>query len=141
MVVLNGRHAGKKGVVISSCDSGTKERKFGHCLVLGVSSAPKKVTRAMSKKKIDKRSRAKPFLKHINYNHVLPTRHQIHQDIIDPKSVLASIKETNGADEREERKLVKPALEDLLTEKFLRPVTKTGKVSKDTLFLRKKICF
>ena len=31
-VVLSGRYAGKKVVVIKQFDEGTKERPYGHCL-------------------------------------------------------------------------------------------------------------
>jgi len=43
--------------------------------VAGLEVAPRKVTRSMNKKKIIKRSRVKPFIKHLNYNHILPTRY------------------------------------------------------------------
>eukprot|EP01048_Picozoa_sp_COSAG05_P008021 COSAG05_NODE_591_length_8495_cov_3436.543116_6_plen_85_part_00 len=33
-----------------------------------------KITKGMEKKKLEKRSKLKPFLKIVNYNHVMPTR-------------------------------------------------------------------
>lgn len=43
------------------------------------------VTKSMSKKKILKRSRIKPFVKYVNYNHIMPTRYSVD---IDVKSVV-----------------------------------------------------
>merc|ERR1719230_546466 len=77
VVLLNGRYTGKKAVVVKTFDDGTKSRAFGHCLVAGVDKPPQKVTKAMSKKKVAKRLRVKPFVKYVNYNHMMPTRYQI----------------------------------------------------------------
>ena len=43
VLLLQGRFAGKKAVIVQSSDQGTKERKYGHSLVAGVSKTPKKV--------------------------------------------------------------------------------------------------
>ena len=51
-VLLNGRQAGKKAVIVKSCEEGTKERKYPHALVAGIERYPRKVTKRMSKKKI-----------------------------------------------------------------------------------------
>lgn len=40
----------------------------------GVDVAPRKVTRSMNKKTIIRKSKVKPFIKSINYSHLLPTR-------------------------------------------------------------------
>merc|ERR1711923_245470 len=50
---------------------------FSHALVAGIDRYPRKVTKKMSKKKIQKRSKVKPFLKVVNYNHVMPTRYSV----------------------------------------------------------------
>ncbi len=55
VILLNGRFAGKKAVCVKTFDDGSKARTFGHCLVAGVQKAPLKVTKAMSKKKLEKR--------------------------------------------------------------------------------------
>lgn len=73
VVVLNGRFAGKKAVIVKSFD-GTKTRKYGHCLVAGVEQCPRKVTKRMNNKTILRRTRVKPFVKVLNWNHVMPTR-------------------------------------------------------------------
>eukprot|EP00122_Pirum_gemmata_P014515 Pgem_evm1s13532 len=53
--------------------SGDTDRKYGYAVVAGIERAPFKVGRRMSKAKIAKRSTVKPFVKVINYNHLLPT--------------------------------------------------------------------
>merc|ERR1712137_1331272 len=70
VVLLAGRYAGKKAIIVKTFDEGTREREFGHCLVAGIDRYPLAVSKSMSKKKILKRSKVKPFLKYINYNHI-----------------------------------------------------------------------
>merc|ERR1712098_2098 len=62
-------------VIIKPNDEGTSDKPFGHALIAGVDRYPRQVTKRMGKKKIAKRSKIKPFLKVINYNHVMPTRY------------------------------------------------------------------
>eukprot|EP00523_Entomoneis_sp_CCMP467_P001465 CAMPEP_0168744728 /NCGR_PEP_ID=MMETSP0724-20121128/14244_1 /TAXON_ID=265536 /ORGANISM="Amphiprora sp., Strain CCMP467" /LENGTH=145 /DNA_ID=CAMNT_0008792403 /DNA_START=53 /DNA_END=490 /DNA_ORIENTATION=- len=82
VIVLAGRHAGKKGVVVKTFDDGTSDKKFSHCLVAGLASNPRKVTKAMDKKKVEKRSKAlKPFVKYINVRHLFPTRYVVDMDL------------------------------------------------------------
>ncbi|KAJ2559388.1 60S ribosomal protein L27B [Coemansia sp. RSA 1933] len=75
VIVLQGRYAGKKAVIVKSFDEGTKERPYPHAIVSGIESYPLKVTKSMNKKKIASRSRVKPFIKVINYSHLMPTRY------------------------------------------------------------------
>ncbi|KAF1740733.1 hypothetical protein MXB_1666 [Myxobolus squamalis] len=49
-------------------------RPYPHVLVAGVDRYPRKITRAMNKDKVLKRSRIKPFVKALNLNHIFPTR-------------------------------------------------------------------
>ena len=44
VVISNGRFAGKKGIIIRSNFEQTKTRKYPHCLVLGLSKAPRSAT-------------------------------------------------------------------------------------------------
>jgi len=74
-IVLSGRYAGKKVVIVKNVDEGTKERQYGHAVVIGIERYPLKVTKKMGPKRIAKRSRIKPFIKVINYNHLMPTRY------------------------------------------------------------------
>ena len=76
VVVLGGRHAGKKGVVVKTFEGGQdKDKAFSHALVAGIERYPRKITRRMGKKKVARRCRIKPFVRLLNYNHLLPTRY------------------------------------------------------------------
>ncbi|EPT29661.1 ribosomal protein RPL27 [Toxoplasma gondii ME49] len=136
VVVLNGRHAGKKGVVVNTWE-GSKERQFAFCLVAGIEKAPLKVHKKMPAKKIEKRMRVKPFLKYINVNHLMPTRYTVSSDM-DVKTMVPE----DAMRTVDDRKAAKKGLKKIFYEKFTNPVNeKVGKVSKDLLFLRKKLRF
>lgn len=66
------------GTYIFAClqnnDEGTSDKPYGHALIAGIDRYPRKVTRRMGKKKIEKRNKIKPFLKVLNYSHLMPTR-------------------------------------------------------------------
>lgn len=94
VIVLAGRYAGRKAVVIKvkkivyffftsikilgfrlkPYDEGSTERGYGHALVAGIARYPRTVTKRMGKKKQARRNRVKPFVKVINYNHLMATR-------------------------------------------------------------------
>merc|ERR1719444_349325 len=137
VVLLQGRYAGKKAIVVKVFDDGTKARSFGHCLVAGVDKAPLKVTQRMSKKKITKRQRVKPFVKYTNYNHIMPTRYQVPAEV-QPATMVTDQQMASSDGRVEAKKYVKK----LLQEKFLQPpADKSGKPSKDVMYLRKKLRF
>jgi large subunit ribosomal protein L27e len=94
VVMLSGRRAGCKAVIVKQHDEGKKDRKFSHALVAGIQRAPLRVTRKMSSKKIARRSKLKPFVKLVNYNHILPTRFQVTGEI-DLKPVCSEDKLAN----------------------------------------------
>lgn len=87
--MLAGKYAGRKAVVVKAAEGGS-DKKFGHALgtkhnfffdqlpelavVAGIDRYPRKVTRSMNRKKVEKRSKVKPFVKVLNFNHILPTR-------------------------------------------------------------------
>jgi len=75
VILLNGRYAGKKAVVVETSE-GDAERKHGYAVVAGIARYPLKVKRGMGKKKIAKRSKVKPFVKIVNHGHILPTRYK-----------------------------------------------------------------
>ena len=81
VVVTNGRYAGKKAVIVKCNDEGTNARPYGHALVCGLRTVPRKITRKMDQKKQDKRSRCKTFIKYINLNHLMPTRYSLDVDL------------------------------------------------------------
>ena len=137
VVILQGRYAGKKAIVVKPFDDGVKARPFGHALVAGVDKAPLKVTKRMSKKKITKRCRVKPFVKYINYNHMMPTRYQVPAEIT-PATLVTDQQMENSDGRVEAKKFIKA----LLQEKFVTPpADKSGKPSKDVLYLKKKLRF
>ena len=43
VILLTGRHAGKKAVIVRNYDEGTTGRKYGHAVVCGLSKMPRKV--------------------------------------------------------------------------------------------------
>merc|ERR1712084_153203 len=113
---------------------GSKARPFGHCLVAGVAQAPQKVTKRMSKKKITKRQRVKPFVKYTNYNHIMPTRYQVPAEV--QPATLVTDQQMDSPDGRTE---AKKYVKKLLQEKFLQPpADKSGRPSKDVIYMRKK---
>lgn len=104
VLVLGGRYAGRKAIVLRNYDDGTSDKPYGHALVAGIDRYPRKVHKRMGKKKLHKRSKIKPFLKvsgevsennslpvfvylHsltfiflqqiLNYNHLMPTRYPV----------------------------------------------------------------
>jgi len=137
VLLLQGRQAGKKAVIVKTFDEGTKARPYGHCLVAGIERHALKITSRMSQKKILKRSRVKPFLKVVNFNHILPTRYTLPSEIDAKKIVSDAQLET-----AEGRVEAKKAFKTLLQEKLQNPpADKNGKPSKDVLFLRNKLRF
>ncbi|KAI3359633.1 hypothetical protein L3Q82_014023 [Scortum barcoo] len=77
VMVLAGRYAGRKAVIVKNIDDGTTDRPYSHALVAGIDRYPRKVTTTMGKKKIAKRSKIKAFVKVFNYNHLMPTRYSV----------------------------------------------------------------
>ena len=83
VVLLQGRFAGHKAVIVRNFDDGNRDRPYGHCLVAGLAKYPKKVIRKDSAKKTAKKSRVKAFLKVVNYSHIMPTRYTLDVDLKD----------------------------------------------------------
>ncbi|XP_071966112.1 large ribosomal subunit protein eL27-like [Antedon mediterranea] len=77
VLVLGGRFAGRKAVIVKNHDDGSSDRMYGHALVAGIDRYPRKVTKRMSKKKTKQRSKIKTFVKVYNYNHLMPTRYSV----------------------------------------------------------------
>eukprot|EP00244_Chara_vulgaris_P007974 TRINITY_DN29_c0_g1_i1.p1 TRINITY_DN29_c0_g1~~TRINITY_DN29_c0_g1_i1.p1 ORF type:complete len:136 (+),score=39.79 TRINITY_DN29_c0_g1_i1:255-662(+) len=109
VVLLNGRYAGHKAVIVKNFDDGTGGRPYGHALVAGIAKYPRKVSKKLSKKKLAKRCRLKPFIKVINYNHIMPTRYALDVDL---KTTVVPEKLETQAKKVETRKEVKKILEE-----------------------------
>ncbi|KAH0511467.1 60S ribosomal protein L27 [Microtus ochrogaster] len=60
-LVLAGRYCGRKAVIVKNIDDGTSDPPYSHALLAGIDHYPQKVTAAMGKKKITKRSKIKSF--------------------------------------------------------------------------------
>lgn len=116
VIVLCGRYAGRKAVVVKTFDDGTADKQFGHALVAGIDRYPRKVTKKMGKAKLKKKSKIKPFLKvtsnansfsiflpmfsphnyfyfqTLNYNHLMPTRYSV-SDVALEKVTVKDLKD------------------------------------------------
>eukprot|EP00826_Nyctotherus_ovalis_P045427 TRINITY_DN5032_c0_g1_i13.p1 TRINITY_DN5032_c0_g1~~TRINITY_DN5032_c0_g1_i13.p1 ORF type:complete len:137 (-),score=59.41 TRINITY_DN5032_c0_g1_i13:81-491(-) len=115
VVLLAGRHAGKKAVIVKQMDDGTKKgRRFPHCIVAGIARYPKKVTKRMGKKKIAKKSKVKPFVKHVNYSHIMPTRYILGQEL-DLKAIVTEEALGKPEDKKNMSKKVKELFEGQYT--------------------------
>merc|ERR1712173_529860 len=80
VILLQGRYAGKKAVIIKNSSSekkssGDKKRNFAYCLVAGIQKCPRRVRRKMSETQIAKRQKIRPFVKIVNQTHLMPTRY------------------------------------------------------------------
>jgi large subunit ribosomal protein L27e len=63
VLVLSGRYAGRKAIIMKTLDDGTSDKMFGQALVAGIDRYPRRVTRRMNKAKVHKNCRIKPFIK------------------------------------------------------------------------------
>ncbi|KAJ2171272.1 60S ribosomal protein L27B [Coemansia sp. RSA 521] len=93
VIILQGRYAGKKAVIVKNFDEGTSERPYPHAVVAGIERYPLKVTRSMDKKKVAARSRVKPFVKVVNYAHLMPTRYTLELEDIKAAVTAESLQE------------------------------------------------
>ena len=103
VLVLNGRYAGHKGIIIRSNYESVKDRKYPHCLVVGLAKGPRKPTKKniaklqdrikkleASKEKNDQVKLLKSFgvfIKTYNMSHLLATRYTVKEDFGITKSI------------------------------------------------------
>ena len=100
-------------MILKPYDDGTKVHPFGHALVAGIQRYPGKITARMGKKRIAKRSKVKPFVKLINYNHLMPTRYTL-----DGVEQLRTHIGTESLKEVSQREDAKKAVKKSFEEKF-----------------------
>ncbi|KAL8999575.1 MAG: hypothetical protein Q9188_005856 [Gyalolechia gomerana] len=112
-IITRGRYAGKKVVIIQPSDSGSKSHAFPHALVAGIERYPSQVTRRMSKARQAKRSKVKPFIKIVNYNHLMPTRYTLELEGL--KNVITNDTFKEVSQREEAKKTVKKSLEERYT--------------------------
>ena len=112
VVVLNGRYAGKKGIIVKSNYESVKDRKYPHCMVVGLSNGPRKPTkknlaRIQAKiKKLESQENSSDkikalksfgvFIKTFNMSHLLATRYTL-------KDELGLVKAIGKIDELEKK--------------------------------------
>ena len=106
VIILQGRYAGRKAVIVKNFDEATEDKAFPHALVAGIDKYPKKVSKKMSKGKIAKRSHVKPFIRCYNYTHLMPTRYGVDLDLkgFVSKKVLSDPSLKKAAREKIKRK-------------------------------------
>ncbi|KAB5582743.1 ribosomal protein L27 [Coniochaeta sp. 2T2.1] len=112
-IITRGRYAGKKVVIIQPIDSGNKSHPYGHALVAGIERYPSKITRRMSKARQEKRSKIKPFIKVVNYNHLMPTRYTLELEGLKGSVTADTFKEVSQREDA--KKTVKKTLEERYT--------------------------
>jgi large subunit ribosomal protein L27e len=110
VLVLGGRYAGRKAIIVKNYDEGTTEKPYSHALVAGIDRHPRVVTRRMGKKKIKQRSKVKAFMKVYNYNHLMPTRYSV--DINFDKQMVNKDVFRDAALRRKARRDVKAKFEE-----------------------------
>lgn len=94
-------------------DNGSKSHPFPHALVAGIERYPLQVTRRMSKARQTKRSKVKPFIKVVNYNHLMPTRYTLELEGLKNVVTNDTFKEVSAREDA--KKTVKKALEERYT--------------------------
>eukprot|EP00818_Percolomonas_sp_WS_P010170 CAMPEP_0117451168 /NCGR_PEP_ID=MMETSP0759-20121206/8865_1 /TAXON_ID=63605 /ORGANISM="Percolomonas cosmopolitus, Strain WS" /LENGTH=149 /DNA_ID=CAMNT_0005243753 /DNA_START=21 /DNA_END=470 /DNA_ORIENTATION=- len=77
VIILQGRYAGKKAVIIKSFDEGSASRPYGHAIVAGIDRNAQRVVRKHTNAQIEQRVRMSYFLKVVNYQHLMPTRYGV----------------------------------------------------------------
>ena len=137
VVILNGRYSGRKGVIVKSNYESVKDRKYPHCMVVGLSKGPKKPTKKNIAKMqaqikqlessdkenaADRVKRLKSFgifIKTYNMSHLLATRYTLKDDLSIAKSVAKideldkKIKEDKAAVENKEKNKKEENAKDL----------------------------
>jgi len=77
VILLQGRYAGRKGIIVKVHDDSNADRKFPHALIAGIDRYPRKVHKNLSKAKFNKKIKIKPFIKYVNLNHLMATRYTL----------------------------------------------------------------
>ena len=131
VILTTGRHAGKKAVIVKPNDEGRKNKAFAHALVVGIERPPKRVIRGMSKKRIERKMRMKPFVKFVNYNHMMPTRFLMKEDL-EFKNVVTDEKMATA----ETRKEMKKDLKAMLQDRYAKQETGEKQATTDFLFTK-----
>ena len=109
-IISRGRYAGKKVVLLMPVDNGSKGHPFPHAIVAGIERYPSTVTKRMSKARQAKRSKVKPFIKVVNYNHLMPTRYTLELEGLKNTVTSDTFKEVSQREEA--KKTVKKTFDE-----------------------------
>ncbi|SPO03888.1 related to 60S large subunit ribosomal protein [Cephalotrichum gorgonifer] len=104
---------GQMVVILQPVDNGKKPHQFGHAIVAGIERYPSRITRRMSKDRQDKRNKIKPFIKVINYNHLMPTRYTLELEGL--KGVVSADTFKEVSQREDAKKTVKKVFEERYT--------------------------
>ena len=81
----------------------------------GIERYPHKVTKRMSQKKIERKTKVKPFIKFVNYNHMIPTRYMVASTDMDLKATVTEDKLAT----KESKKTLKKEVRKIFQEKYV----------------------
>ena len=99
-------------VVIKQFDEGNKEHGFPYVIAAGIERYPLKVNKRMGAKKLARRSKIKPFVKVINYNHLFPTRYALELEGLKGVATNDTFKEVS------QREAAKKEIKKLFEERY-----------------------
>jgi len=99
VIILQGRFAGRKAVIVKNFDEAANDKAFPHAVVVGIDQYPKLLTKSMALSTMKKRSKLTCFIKTVNYQHLMPTRHTLDMDF---KGV--NVEKTEDATQKKEAK-------------------------------------
>ena len=117
VILLAGRRAGKKAVIVKQFDEGKKGKTFPHALVAGIERTPMRIAKRMSKNKQKRRLTLKPFVKIVNYNHLLPTRFQVTGEFARSGHELKTVVTEDKMANKDTRKKLKNEVKDIFSER------------------------
>ena len=123
-------------VIIQPFDTGSKSHPFPHALVVGIERYPGRVTRRMGETRRAKSTKLKPFIKTVNYNHLMPTRYTLELEGLKTVVSHETFKETSQREEA--KKTVKKTLEERYSSGknkwFFTPLSETALMPVVTLY-------
>jgi len=140
VILLAGRRAGKKAVIVKANDNDKKKGKnFGYALVAGVERYPLKVTKRMvkNKNKMKRRTSLKPFVKQVNYNHLLPTRFRVTGEFAKEGAELKSVVTEEKLNSAEAKKALKKEVKAIFVDRYNSPDPSNEKQPAVDFFFKK----
>ncbi|EFC43857.1 predicted protein [Naegleria gruberi] len=108
VIILQGRYAGRKAVIAKNFDDAANDKSFPHAVVVGIDQYPKSVTKSMSLTAMKRRSKLTVFIKSVNYQHMMPTRHTLDMDF---KGLIADKTSEDATQKKEAKKAIKKKFE------------------------------